>query len=92
MVPEDGHVIRKGEVFVEYRAPLPGPTDIMIRRLSLLAALLTLVLGGGTSCTTMYDSQGYPVDVITPEGAALAAVAAGAVSYTHLTLPTIYSV
>jgi len=34
-----------------------------------------------TSCTTMYDSSGRPVDVLTPEGAALAVVAAGVVGY-----------
>ena len=54
---------------------------IMKRPLPLLAAVLTLVLAGGTSCTTMYDSHGRPVDVVTPEGAALAAVAAGVVGY-----------
>ena len=51
---------------------------IMKRRLFLLMAAVILALGGGTSCTTMYDSAGRPVEVITPEGAALAAVAAGA--------------
>ncbi|MFP6864734.1 MAG: hypothetical protein VCA35_02245, partial [Roseibacillus sp.] len=44
-----------------------------------LAAVCTLALG--TSCTTMYDAQGRPVEVVTPEGAALAAVAAGFVGY-----------
>lgn len=44
-----------------------------------LVAACSLVLG--SSCTTMYDSYGRPVDVITPEGAALAAVAAGVVGY-----------
>ncbi|MFP6881928.1 MAG: hypothetical protein VCA34_13325 [Roseibacillus sp.] len=44
-----------------------------------LAVVCTLALG--TSCTTMYDAQGRPVEVVTPEGAALAAVAAGFVGY-----------
>ena len=52
--------------------------DIMKLLLPLVAAC-SLVLG--TSCTTMYDSYGRPVEVITPEGAALAAVAAGVVGY-----------
>jgi len=54
---------------------------IMKRRLFLLIAAAILALGGATSCTTMYDSAGRPVEVITPEGAALAAVAAGVVGY-----------
>lgn len=33
------------------------------------------------SCTTVYDSQGRPQQVVTPEGAALGAVAAGLVGY-----------
>ena len=35
----------------------------------------------GTSCTTMYDSYGRPQQVVTPEGAAMAAIAAGVVGY-----------
>lgn len=54
---------------------------IMKRRFFLLAAVLPLLLGGFTSCTTMYDAQGRPVEVVTPEGAALAAVAAGVVGF-----------
>ncbi len=48
---------------------------------TLFPLAAALALGLGTSCTTMYDSYGCPVDVITPEGAALAAVAAGVVGY-----------
>ncbi len=33
------------------------------------------------SCATAYDSQGRQVNVVTPEGAAFAAVAAGLVGY-----------
>ena len=33
------------------------------------------------SCATAYDSQGRPVNVVTPEGAAFAAVAAGLIGY-----------
>ena len=51
----------------------------MKKRLLPLAVVCTR--GFGTSCTTMYDSYGRPVDVITPEGAALAVVAAGVVGY-----------
>ena len=54
---------------------------IMKRRLCVLMAAAILALGAGTSCTTMYDSTGRPVEVITPEGAALVAVAAGVVGY-----------
>lgn len=34
-----------------------------------------------TSCTTMYDSQGRPQQVVTPEGAAAGALVAGLVGY-----------
>lgn len=34
-----------------------------------------------TSCTTMYDSQGRPQQVVTPEGAAAGALFAGLVGY-----------
>ena len=33
------------------------------------------------SCTTVYDSQGRPQQVVTPEGAAIGAVAAGLLGY-----------
>ena len=50
-----------------------------------MKALIPLVAAGslflGTSCTTVYDSYGRPHEVVTPEGAALAAVAAGVVGY-----------
>ena len=46
--------------------------------LFLIAAVVAIL---STSCTTMYDSSGRPVDVLTPEGAALAVVAAGVVGY-----------
>ena len=46
--------------------------------LFLIAAVVAILT---TSCTTMYDSSGRPVDVLTPEGAALAVVAAGVVGY-----------
>jgi hypothetical protein len=62
----------------EFFCGAPGPMDIMKLLLPLVAAC-SLVLG--TSCTTMYDSYGRPVEVITPEGAALVAVAAGVVGY-----------
>lgn len=35
----------------------------------------------GASCTTTYDAQGRPVQTVTPEGAAIAAVAAGVIGY-----------
>ena len=35
----------------------------------------------GASCTTTYDAQGRPVQTATPEGVALAAVAAGIIGY-----------
>ena len=45
----------------------------------LLAALgATLSL---TSCTTTYDANGRPVQTVTPEGAAIGAVAAGLIGY-----------
>ena len=47
--------------------------------LALVAGLALLI--GGPSCTTMYDHQGRPQQVVTPEGAAMAAVAAGVVGY-----------
>ena len=48
--------------------------------------LFPLALGLGlaasvSSCTTMYDAQGNPREVVSPEGAALAAVAAGVIGY-----------
>ncbi len=42
---------------------------------------LVVAMAVTASCTTMYDSSGRPVDVLTPEGAALAVVAAGVVGY-----------
>ena len=45
----------------------------------LLAALGVVLLL--TNCTTTYDAQGRPVTTVTPEGAALGAVAAGLVGY-----------
>ena len=47
----------------------------------LLLLVATIAAALSTSCTTMYDSSGRPVDVLTPEGAALAVVAAGVVGY-----------
>lgn len=44
-----------------------------------LAAAVSLAFG--TSCTTAYDSYGRPMEVVSPEGAALAAVAAGVIGY-----------
>ena len=35
----------------------------------------------GVSCTTTYDAQGRPVQSVSPEGAAIAAVAAGVIGY-----------
>ena len=35
----------------------------------------------GASCTTGYDAYGRPVQTVTPEGAAIAAVAAGVIGY-----------
>ena len=55
-----------------------GPIDIMK---ALLCLAVALSLGLGTSCTTAYDSYGRPMEVVTPEGAALAAVAAGVIGY-----------
>jgi hypothetical protein len=46
-----------------------------------LPIVAALSLGLATSCTTMYDANGRPVDVITPEGAAVAALAAGVIGY-----------
>ena len=70
-----------GRDFSEYPDGFFSPMGIMKRRLILLAAACSLIVICGTSCTTMYDSAGRPVDVITPEGAALAVVAAGVVGY-----------
>ncbi len=47
--------------------------------LPMLAVLALLLVG--TSCTTTYDAQGYPVQSVTPEGAALGALAAGMIGY-----------
>ena len=48
----------------------------------LLAAGLALGLClAGTSCMTTYDAQGRPVESVSPEGAALGAVAAGLIGY-----------
>ena len=35
----------------------------------------------GASCTTTYDAQGRPVQSVSPEGVAIAAVAAGVIGY-----------
>ena len=35
----------------------------------------------GASCSTTYDAQGRPVQSVSPEGAAIAAVAAGVIGY-----------
>jgi len=43
--------------------------------LPMIAALALVLVG--TSCTTTYDAQGYPVQSVTPEGAALGVLAAG---------------
>lgn len=48
--------------------------------------ILRMVAGLGVatvlaSCATAYDAQGRPVQVVTPEGAAATAVAAGLVGY-----------
>ena len=49
---------------------------------TLLPAGLGLALClGETSCTTTYDTQGRPVQSVTPEAAALGIVAAGLVGY-----------
>ncbi len=53
----------------------------MVSMKTLITLGAALSLGLATSCTTMYDSAGRPVDVVTPEGAALAAVAAGVIGY-----------
>ena len=49
---------------------------------TLLAAGLGIGLClTGTSCMTTYDAQGRPVESVSPEGAALGAVAAGLIGY-----------
>ncbi len=52
-----------------------------MRRTLLTTAIASACLLGGVSCTTMYDAQGNPRQVVSPEGAALAAVAAGVIGY-----------
>jgi hypothetical protein len=49
-------------------------------------ALMKMVAVAGmvciaTSCATVYDEQGRPQQVVTPEGAALGIVAAGLIGY-----------
>ena len=46
---------------------------------AVVLALGLVLLGSG--CTTTYDSQGRPVQTVTPEGAALGLAAAGLVGY-----------
>ncbi|MCH2330579.1 MAG: hypothetical protein MK312_03455 [Roseibacillus sp.] len=53
----------------------------MMKSPLLLSLIAVLAAALSTSCPTMYDSTGRPVDVLTPEGAALAVVAAGVVGY-----------
>lgn len=48
---------------------------------ALLPVLAVLMLGLNTSCTTTYDAAGRPVSSVTPEGAAVAALAAGVIGY-----------
>ncbi|NNC87608.1 MAG: hypothetical protein HKN82_04005 [Akkermansiaceae bacterium] len=53
-------------------------------RLKVLLLPVLAALGVGfllTSCATTYDAQGRPVQTVTPEGAALGAVAAGLIGY-----------
>ncbi len=52
-----------------------------MRKLSLTLVAGIAVALMGSSCTTMYDAHGRPRQVVTPEGAALGAVAAGVVGY-----------
>jgi len=47
--------------------------------IKLVAVLGTVCLAA--SCTTVYDPQGRPTQMVTPEGAALGAVAAGLIGY-----------
>jgi hypothetical protein len=53
----------------------------MIVMKPFLTLFAALSLGLGTSCTTMYDSYGRPQEVVTPEGVAVAALAAGVLGY-----------
>lgn len=52
-----------------------------MRQTLLTIAMAAACLLGGASCTTMYDAQGNPRQVVSAEGAALAAVAAGVIGY-----------
>lgn len=52
----------------------------MKKRLLRLAGVLGIACLAG-SCTTTYDAYGRPVETVTPEGAAIAAVAAGFIGY-----------
>lgn len=47
----------------------------------ILPLIAVVTLAFGSSCTTMYDAHGRPTEVVTPEGAAMAAVAAGVLGY-----------
>lgn len=47
----------------------------------ILPLIAVVILAFGPSCTTMYDAHGRPTEVVTPEGAAMAAVAAGVLGY-----------
>ena len=64
----------------EYCRATTGPRGMMKSPFVLLM-IAAIAAALSTSCTTMYDSSGQPVDVLTPGGAALAVVAAGVVGY-----------
>jgi hypothetical protein len=60
---------------------MAGVSRLKVMRKSLIMAAVAGMTCFATSCTTMYDSQGYPQQVVTPEGAAAGALLAGLVGY-----------
>ena len=46
-----------------------------------MTAMVAVMVCFATSCTTVYDAQGRPQQVVTPEGAAAGLIAAGLIGY-----------
>lgn len=60
---------------------MAGGSRLKGMRKSLMMAAVAGMACFATSCTTMYDSQGDPQQVVTPEGVAAGALFAGLVGY-----------